>query len=102
MIKAPIRNAFEMSTQLKVDSTAIDTSIIKTKIAQLDNHVSSLNTNAHGISNISGLQGVLDNKAATFTGYNGTITVVTSVDFATETITTKILTYSNGVLTKVV
>lgn len=126
MIKAPIRNAFEMSTQLKVDSTVVDVSTINTKITQFDNHISSLNTNAHGISNISGLQGVLDGKAASshthddryytetevsamldnkadiFTGYTGTVTIVTSVNFTAETVVTKTLTYSNGVLTEVV
>lgn len=42
-----------------------------------------------------------NNKANTFTGYTGTVTVVTGVDFTAETVTTAELTYSNGVLTGV-
>jgi hypothetical protein len=35
------------------------------------------------------------------TGYTGSITVVVGVDFSSLTTTTKILTYSNGILTGV-
>lgn len=110
---------------------------------RLDNHESGLNTNAHGIPNIaglqtalngkvdnsqvltnvpagavftdtvytkpisepisyiSGLQNALDSKQASFTGFTGSITVVTDVNFVAQTTTTKTTTYSNGVVTSI-
>jgi hypothetical protein len=53
------------------------------------------------ISDITGLQGAIDNKQDAFTGYNGTVTVVTSVDFVGQTKTTQTLTVKNGVITGV-
>ena len=70
--------------------------------ASLENHYSGLNTNAHQIGNIAGLQTVLDNKVDAFTGYTGVLNVVTAVDFVGETVTTKTVTYNNGVVTSVV
>ena len=54
------------------------------------------------ISYITGLQTALTNKAAVFTGYTGSVTVVTGVDFVAQTVTTKVVTYSNGIVTSIV
>ena len=79
--------------------------------ARLDNHESGLNTNAHGISNIAGLQTALNDKADSsdldlkadmFTGFTGSFSVVTHVDFPGEAVTTKTITVSNGVIVSVV
>lgn len=54
------------------------------------------------ISYISGLQSALDDKQASFTGFTGSITIVTDVDFVAQTTTTKTVTYSNGIVTSIV
>lgn len=91
--------------------------------ASLDNHYSGLNTNAHQVSNIAGLQDELngksdighthniseitgledelDAKADVFTGYTGTISVVTSVNFVDEEVTTADIVIENGVIISV-
>ena len=90
----------------------------------LANHQSGTNTNAHQISNISGLQTALDSKADTvhthsisdvtglqaaldgkqsvLTGFTGSFSVVTHVNFPGEAATTKTITVSNGVIVSVV
>lgn len=81
--------------------------------SRLDNHESGLNTNAHGISNIAGLTTALTeitgwindlevDKANAFTGYTGSVTVITGVNFVTQTVTNKTLIYTNGVLVSVI
>lgn len=82
---------------------------------RLDNHESGINYSAHGIPNIAGLgdeldlkadaaavQDALDLKADVFTGFTGTVSVVTSVNFVTQTVTTKTITVSNGIVTNIV
>lgn len=61
----------------------------------------ALSSHTHSISNITGLQTELDGKQSSFTGYNGTINVVTSVNFGTNTVTNAVLTITNGVITNV-
>ena len=70
--------------------------------AALDNHMSGLNANAHGISNIAGLQTVLDGKANAFTGYTGSVVVITGVDFTNSTTTTKTIQVNNGIITSII
>lgn len=89
----------------------------------LDNHYSGLNTNAHQIGNIAGLQVVLDdkadlvhehaiseivglpeeldNKADSFTGFTGSFSVVTSVNFTTSSFTSKTVVMENGVIVSI-
>jgi len=42
-----------------------------------------------------------NNKANSFSGYSGSITVVTDIDFVNSTKTTSTLNFSNGVLTSI-
>ena len=56
----------------------------------------------HTISDIVNLQNELNNKANTFTGYNGSIDVVTDVNFTSQTITKKTINITNGIVTSVV
>ena len=90
----------------------------------LANHQSISNNDAHAISNISGLQGALNSKAEVshvhtienvtglqtaldgkqnaISGYTGSLSVVTAVNFAGEAVTTKTITVSNGIIVSVV
>ena len=68
---------------------------------RLDNHESGLNTNAHGISNIAGLQTALDGKQSTIAGYTGTVTYVKTVNFVGQTVTTGTINISNGIITSI-
>ena len=70
--------------------------------ASLENHYSGLNTNAHQIGNIAGLQTVLDNKVDAFTGYTGVLNVVTFVDFPGEAVTTAAISIENGIITSII
>ena len=100
--------------------------------SRLDNHESGLNANAHGISNIAGLQTALNGKANTahthvesditdldkysqaqinalladkqdtISGATGTLEVITAVDFVEQTVTTATITVSNGIITSIV
>lgn len=77
----------------------------------LDNHYSGLNTNAHQIGNIAGLQTALNSKADdsdlalkadVFTGFTGVLNVVTFVDFPGKAVTTAEITIKNGIIVNVV
>jgi len=57
---------------------------------------------AHAISDVTGLSTALDSKQNTISGYTGTITVITSVNFAGQTTISKTITVTNGVITNVV
>jgi len=48
-----------------------------------------------------GIKAALDDKQDIISGYTGSVIVVDSVDFTAKTVTTKTLTYSNGILTGV-
>ena len=56
----------------------------------------------HVIGDVSGLQSILDGKANSFIGYNGSFSAVTGVNFAGQSVTTKTITVSNGIITSVV
>ena len=85
----------------KIKTEAIANEDITELSTRINDHKSTLNTTAHLISNISGLQGALDGKL-TGNGVTGSIEVVTSVDFAGETVTTATISYSDGLITGVV
>lgn len=82
--------------------------------SRMDNHESGLNVNAHGISNIAGLQmelnekayiddvnTALDTKADVFTGYTGTLTVIKTINFGSQTTTTATLNIVNGIIVSI-
>ena len=68
---------------------------------RVSNHESSSNANAHQISNISGLQALLNSKQDKITGYDGNLTIVTSIDFANSTFETAQLNIVNGIITEI-
>ena len=89
----------------------------------LANHQSGLNTNAHQISNISGLQTALNGKANSvhthssadvtglqtalngkqdvISGYTGNVSVVVGVDFTAQDVTTVEIKIVNGIITEI-
>lgn len=82
--------------------------------ARLDNHESGINHSAHIIANIAGLQTELDDKASiddvntaldtkadVFTGYTGTLSVVKTVNFGAQTVTTATLNITNGIIVSI-
>ena len=115
-------NVFEIANRATLE--AIGAATIPDITAELLAHESGSSTNAHQISNINGLQGVLDGKSNTththnisnvtglqtaldgkqsvLTGFTGSFSVVTHVDFPGGTVTTKTITVSNGVIVSVV
>lgn len=68
---------------------------------RISNHESSANANAHQISNIFGLQNALNGKQNLISGYSGTLTIVTSVDFGNSTFETAQLNIVNGIIVEI-
>ena len=114
-------SVFEISNRVAIQT---EDELFSEVVDRADNHESKLNTEAHQINNISGLQTALDSKADTvhthsisdvtglqaaldgkqsvLTGFTGSFSVVTHVNFPGEAATTKTITVSNGVIVSVV
>ena len=110
-------NVFELANRIAINNDINDITGVADSLAD---HQSGSNNDAHQINNISGLQGVLDGKSNTththsisnvtglqtaldgkqsvLTGFTGSFSVVTHVDFPKGTVTTKTITVSNGVI----
>lgn len=60
----------------------------------------------HYIGDLQGVDKFMDDllatKADVFTGYTGSFSVVTGVNFAGQSVTTKVITVDNGIITSVV
>lgn len=93
-------HVFEVSNRALIQD--INSSSLATVKADLDSHKASGNTAAHGISNITGLQTALNGKANVFSGYTGSLTVVKSVDFTAQTVTTATINVNNGIITSII
>ena len=91
-------SVFEISNRATI-STSSDSS--STVANELSNHLNMSSTNAHHISNISGLQAALNGKQDIISGYTGNISVVVSVDFMAQTVTSKTVNVSNGIITSI-
>ena len=61
----------------------------------------ALLSHSHTISNVSGLQDILDGKQDNIIGYSGNLTIVTSVDFANSTFETAQLNIVNGIIAEI-
>ena len=88
-------NVLEISNRAAINNS---TGSVDLLINRISNHESGLNTNAHQISNISGLQAALNGKQDVVSGYTGTIDIVVSVDFANQTSETAQINVSNGII----
>lgn len=99
IIQAPA-GIFLIATALAAGEIQISSGEDLRLSAQGDTYVDSW---SELINNATGntLQSDLDAKQDTLTGYTGSVTVVTSVDFGASTTTTSTLNYTDGVLTSV-
>ena len=91
-------NVLEIANRAIVQKLATES--LSGLTSRLDNHESGLNTNAHQIDNIPGLQSTLDNKADKSI-LTASITVVTNVDFINSTITTSTINIQNGIIVSI-
>ena len=91
-------SVFEISNRAATNNTA---DVIAGVANNLADHQSGLNTNAHQISNISGLQTALNGKQDVISGYTGNVSVVVGVDFTAKTVTTVEIKIVNGIITKI-
>lgn len=114
-------HVLEMANRASVQKLATES--LSGLTTRLDNHESGLNTNAHGISNIAGLQTALnsksdvghahvisdvtglevalDSKQDVIIGATGSFTYVKTVDFVGQTVTTGTINVSNGIVTSI-
>ena len=97
MLKSNRPGVFEIANRV-VNSTAGEISVVAD---DLSNHQNAVTTDAHQISNISGLQTVLNGKQNVISGYTGNISVVVGVDFMAKTVTSKTVNVSNGIITSI-
>ena len=88
-------NVLEISNRAAINSSTGSVDVLTNRIS---NHESELNTNAHQISNISGLQAALNGKQDSISGYTGTIDIVAGVDFTSQTVTKATINVSNGII----
>ena len=113
-------NVLEISNRAAINSS---TGSVDLLINRISNHESGLNTNAHQISNISGLQAALNGKANSvhthsiadvtglqtalngkqdvISGYTGNVSVVVGVDFTAQDVTTVEIKIVNGIITEI-
>ena len=95
MAKSNRLGVFEVANRVAANKDADGISVVANNLA---GHQSGLNTNAHQISNISGLETALNGKQDIISGYTGTIDIIVSVDFANQTSKTAKINVSNGII----
>ena len=95
MAKIGNAHVIEIANRVATNNTADGISGVANNLA---NHQSGLNTNAHQISNISGLQTALSGKQDIISGHTGTIDIIVSVDFVNQTFQTAQINVSNGII----
>ena len=91
-------HVFEIANRVTTNN---DTGKISLVADNLSNHQNASNTDAHQISNISGLQAVLNGKQDMISGYTGNVSVVVGVDFTSKTVTTVKMKIVNGIITEI-
>ena len=95
MLKSNKLGVFEIANRVVINNTT------DTVVEGLAGHQSEKNTSAHEVSNISGLQAALNGKQDIISGYTGTIDIVVGVDFMAQTVTSKTVNVSNGIITSI-
>ena len=120
MAKIGNAHVIEIANRVSTNNTTDGIAGVANNLA---NHQSGLNTNAHQISNISGLQGALNGKANSvhthsigdvtglqtalndkqdvISGYTGDVNVVVGVDFTAQTVTTVEIKIVDGIITEI-
>ena len=94
MAKSNRLGVFEIANRVVINSTGGISEVAD----DLSNHQNTVTTDAHQISNISGLQAALNSKQDVISGYTGTIDIIVSVDFANKTSETAKINVSNGII----
>ena len=95
MAKSNRPGVFEIANRVVNSTAAGEISVVAD---DLSNHQNAVTTDAHQISNISGLQTVLNGKQNVISGYTGTIDIIVSVDFANQKSETAKINVSNGII----
>ena len=98
MAKIGNAHVIEIANRVATNNTADEVTGVANNLA---NHQSGLNTNAHQIGNISGLQTALNGKQDVISGYTGNVSVVVGVDFTAQTISTVEIKIVNGIITEI-
>ena len=98
MAKIGNAHVIEIANRVSTNNTTDGIAVVANNLA---NHQSELNTNAHQISNISGLQAALNGKQDVISGYTGNVSVVVGVDFTAQDITTVEIKIVNGIITEI-
>ena len=115
------KNVFEIAARAKLQQ--IDLVSLETTNTKISDHIKEDNKLAHTVDNIAGLRPLLDgksyaghthtsseitdisnvlaNKANAFTGFTGSFSVITSVNFTGQTTTSKTVNVSNGIIVSV-
>lgn len=115
------KSVFDIAARAKLQQ--IDLVSLETTNTKISDHIKEDNTLAHTVDNIAGLRPLLDgksytghthtsseitdissllaNKANKFTGFTGSFSVITSVNFTGKTATSKTINVSNGIITSI-
>ena len=119
--KSISKSVFDIAARAKLQQ--IDLVSLETTNTKISDHIKEDNELAHTVDNIAGLRPLLDgksytghthtsseitdisnvlaNKANAFTGFTGSFSVITSVNFAAKTVTSKTVNVSNGIITSI-
>ena len=111
-------SVFDIASRAKLQQ--VDLVSLETTNTKISDHIKEDNKLAHTVDNIAGLRPLLDgksytghthtsseitdinnvlaNKANKFTGFTGSFSVITSVNFTAKTATSKTINVSNGII----
>ena len=115
------KSVFDIAARAKLQQ--IDLVSLETTNTKISDHIKEDNKLAHTVDNIAGLRPLLDgksytghthtssditdisnvlaNKANAFTGFTGSFSVITSVNFDAKTATSKTVNVSNGIIVSI-
>lgn len=114
-------SVFDIASRAKLQQ--VDLVSLETTNTKISDHIKEDNKLAHTVDNIAGLRPLLDgksytghthtssditdisnvlaNKANAFTGFTGSFSVITSVNFTGQTATSKTVNVSNGIIVSI-
>ena len=114
-------SVFDIASRAKLQQ--VDLVSLETTNTKISDHIKEDNKLAHTVDNVAGLRPLLDgksytghthtsseitdisnvlaNKANAFTGFTGSFSVITSVNFTGQTATSKTINVSNGIITSI-
>lgn len=114
-------SVFDIASRAKLQQ--VDLVSLETTNTKISDHIKEDNKLAHTVDNIAGLRPLLDgksytghthtsseitdisnvlaNKANKFTGFTGSFSVITSVNFEAKTVTSKTVNVSNGIIVSI-